>query len=192
VIETTGVEWDQPRLGYMSAPGGMEAAGKVEISYIQHDDGVEISRLVPDQVPSQLFKKVWTKTPLVDNTVTMRWRLPSVLNLDVEVKEPGGERDGAYLLPSLHLLTPESESSTHYHWAVARNFETDNQEITGLISQFIKRAFEEEDVPILDAAQGNFDLVGEDAEFANFTIGDRASMKTRQMIDQAMQDESLS
>ena len=44
IIQTVGVEWDQPRLGYMSAPGGMEAMGDFRAAAARINKYADIDR----------------------------------------------------------------------------------------------------------------------------------------------------
>jgi vanillate O-demethylase monooxygenase subunit len=46
----------------------------------------------------------------------------------------------------LHLLTPESETTTHYFWSVARNRRLDDEALTESICQAIAQTFDEDAV----------------------------------------------
>jgi len=77
---------------------------------------------------------------------TMRWIAPSVHILDSK----GGLRDSTEDLidaPSAHILTPESETTTHYFWssACAKDFPIPDEALIEVLIQ----AFDHEDKPML-------------------------------------------
>ena len=160
------------------------SASNVETRVVEQNDGVLVERRICDLEPSPMYKQVWDRTQTIDKVSNMRWRVPSHLNLDVFVTEPGGGRDDALLLPSLHLLTPETETTTHYHWAVGRNFLREDEAFGEAVANMIAKAFGEEDAPMLEAMQANLDLMKEKPKPINFTVGDRGSKAARDMIGQ--------
>jgi len=79
----------------------------------------------------------------------MRWSAPSNMYLDIQfsLAEAPGENETPQ--PSTHILTPETETTTHYFWAsgIPRNSAmTDEEHYEGL-----RFAFDEEDAPVLEA-----------------------------------------
>jgi vanillate O-demethylase monooxygenase subunit len=91
-------------------------------------------------------------------------------------------------MPWLHLLTPETETSTHYFWRFARDFDRDKPGVTEAIASYGSKAFEEEDKPMLESAQRTIARTG--AKLVNFTSGDSASAHIRRIIDQQLMQES--
>lgn len=166
------------------------SSSNVETNVVPQNDGVLVERRICDLHPSPMYKQVWSRTETIDKVSNMRWRVPSNLNLDVYVTEPGGDREDALLLPSLHLLTPETENTTHYHWAVARNFLREDEAYGEVVAGTIATAFGEEDAPMLSAMQANLDLMEEQPKPINFTVGDRGSKVARDMIAQVAQSGS--
>ena len=55
---------------------------------------------------------------------------------------------------NLNAITPETQTSTHYFWAQAFNFRTDQPWISNLVRQQVSRAFSE-DLVIIKAQQEN-------------------------------------
>ena len=58
-------------------------------------------------------------------------------------------------------MTPETESTSHYFWAFARNFRLDEPEVTEFLRENVRRTFDE-DREMLEAQQavlgdGDFD-----------------------------------
>jgi hypothetical protein len=59
---------------------------------------------------------------------------------------------------NLNAITPETETTSHYFWAQAHDFDVKNAETTNKIFAEIERAFFE-DVEVLSAQQHNLDLI---------------------------------
>ena len=59
----------------------------------------------------------------------------------------------------LNLVTPESERSSHYFWAHARNIRLDDGELTNVIRRSIVETFDQDKV-VLEAQQISCDRVG--------------------------------
>lgn len=90
----------------------------------------------------------------VDMWTEMRWIPPSNFLLDSGVHAPGGEREDHGWYYGVHILTPETATTTHYHFAAALppgTALTDEQATK--FAQLRRYAFEEQDKPILDAQQ---------------------------------------
>lgn len=85
----------------------------------------------------------------------MRWHAPSNLLLDTGMHYLGSDTGPATF--SAHLLTPETEKSTHYFWMVGRNRLQDNAEISAIIHNGIQQAFQTEDEPMLALVAENME-----------------------------------
>jgi vanillate O-demethylase monooxygenase subunit len=100
----------------------------------------------------------------VDSWVDTYWYAPSMIDLDIGAAPPGGERDaeGTVHMPSLHLLTPETEGSTHYFWTFMRNTRPDDEALSAWMHAGVEQAFAGEDKPIIEMQQrelGEADLM---------------------------------
>jgi vanillate O-demethylase monooxygenase subunit len=100
---------------------------------------------------------------------------------------PGTARETGIRTPAAHILTPETENSTHYYWISARDFDLDNDELTQHLVGVINRAFLTEDKPIIEAAQRNIERTG--ATLVNFTKGDAGSAMVRRDLDKLAAQE---
>jgi phenylpropionate dioxygenase-like ring-hydroxylating dioxygenase large terminal subunit len=88
---------------------------------------------------------------------------PTNLVLDFRMNEVGGPIDQGVFLPTLHLLVPENQERTHYFYAMGRNVEVDNEELSAITAKMARHAFESEDEPMIRACQemmGTTDLFG--------------------------------
>jgi len=79
----------------------------------------------------------------------VRWNAPATLFLDYRAGKPGTPRDAMTALPSLHAFTPETEGTTHYVWAVARDFAVGDAAFSDTMRGALQYAFENEDMPVI-------------------------------------------
>jgi len=83
-----------------------------------------------------------------------RWTVPGVLLVETAYWEPGTDGRGHVAkMPSTHLITPESEFSTHYIWASSRNFGPAEPEAIQANADQVRAIFETQDGPMAEAAQ---------------------------------------
>ena len=161
---------------------GQPGAAEVQQASVIRDGGtISVNTIWPDLPPSALHKLAWTRTERVDKYLDMKWQPASNLFLDLGVMAPGEPRENGIHTPAAHILTPETERSTHYFWAMARDFDLDNTDLTSRLTEIIGKAFTTEDKPIIEAAQRNIDRA--DAKLRSFTTGDAGSAQVRRELD---------
>lgn len=82
-----------------------------------------------------------------------RWDAPGVLAVYTAFWKHGESIDEGVQIPSAHLLTPETETTTHYFWASARTHDIDDKEMDVRQAATVKQIFETQDGPMLEAQQ---------------------------------------
>ena len=90
---------------------------------------------------------------LADTHNEMRWNPPGSLLLDVGITKAGAPRGDGFSIPTAHLLTPETETTTHYFWSMARDFRRDDTELSKRLLQTGTDIFTNEDKPAIEAQQ---------------------------------------
>ena len=120
-------------------------------------DGVRVGRWMIDFVPPPLFAKAGNFTGKVDRWQFATWKPPSTVYLDVGCAKTGtgapeGDRSQGISIWSSHLVTPETETSTHYMFCYARNFKVGDPEMSKLMYEGSKATFLE-DAEMLEAVQ---------------------------------------
>lgn len=153
-----------------------------------------VQRKLSNLPPSAVFKSLWNKTERIDQYSNMSWFAPSNLKLNLAITAPNESADfqfnpdDGFHFPSAHLLTPQTESSTLYFYAIARNFLIDDEALSQKIRATFVQAFEGEDRPIIEAVQKRLDddTTG-NFRFADFTTGDGAASRARRMIDKLLE-----
>jgi len=136
-----------------------------------------------DEALTPLFRLVWDgRGDRCDMRAHMRWTAPSSLLLDVGVTDIGAPPEAGPALPSAHLLTPETETCTHYFWMVGRNRLPNDFELGQAIHEGIARAFTTEDEPMISRISENMN----GAEFWSLKPvilpGDAAALRARRVL----------
>jgi phenylpropionate dioxygenase-like ring-hydroxylating dioxygenase large terminal subunit len=123
---------------------------------VREENGVlHVDREMPDVDVPAVFDMLFRQDGKpVDAWQNMRWMAPGCYLLDAGVKAPGGEREVQGWYYGIHLLTPETSSTTHYHFASARPPGSVSDAATDAELARLRRiAFAEQDKPIVDAQQ---------------------------------------
>ncbi len=140
---------------------GEPAEGTVPVEVERLNGAVRVSRWLLNFDPPPLFAKAGGFDGKVDRWQYTTWLAPSTLAFDVGCAKAGtgapeGDRSQGISIWSTHLITPETETTTHYHWAYVRDFSLDDRELTRLLHDGARATFEE-DVAMIEAQQRNLD-----------------------------------
>lgn len=114
---------------------------------------------------------------------------PSSLMLDFRMNEVDGPEDEGLFLPTAHLLVPENERRTHYFYAMGRNAAIDNRGLDAIIADVARKAFAEEDEPMIRECQ---EMMGTHDLFAlkpAMLKTDVAAVRARMLLDRLIAEE---
>jgi vanillate O-demethylase monooxygenase subunit len=145
--------------GILGTPDTVETEIKVE----QIGDAVAVSRPSKNaETPGILKMMSPPGFERGDQWSTITWYAPSNLILEFGVSKHGEPKELGTGYFALHLLTPETERTTHYHYSAARwNVLTEGDEKNEKICQKIYEmrtfAFADQDVPVIEAQQNRID-----------------------------------
>ncbi|HEY0939908.1 MAG TPA: aromatic ring-hydroxylating dioxygenase subunit alpha [Steroidobacter sp.] len=158
---------------------------------LREEDGVIFAeRFAPDGAPSALFGQLRGNCEEhVDHWADGRWQAPCRISLKVGVTAVGAPRSEGMEIRATHLLTPETETTTHYFWALARDFQLDNSMLTEQLGATTQAIFTNEDQWMLEGQQQM--LNGEsfwDAK-PKFLAGDVATAAVRRRLDRLIRAE---
>lgn len=126
-------------------------------------------------------------------SVINRWQsainlVPSI-NLTIVGFHPvGQDRSEALIGHVLHLLTPETESSTHYFWAFVRNYRIEDQAMTESVQKAIAATFDQDKV-ILETQQRQMEERNEQVPVVAIKL-DQAPIQARRLLEQRLKDEA--
>ena len=154
-------------------------------------NGVRVTRWIIDQPAPPAFVKIGGFTGNVDRWQIIDYTPPSFIRLDVGATPTGtgapeGRRVGGIQMRNLNAMTPETETTTHYFWAQAHDFEPHNPDMTEKIFQQIKIAFLQ-DVAVFTAQQRNIEL-DPDAPQSDINA-DSGGIQARRIVDRLYQEE---
>lgn len=162
---------------------GSAAAEDVGVKVEQGERHVLAYRWINDAPPVPLVQAMGRFTGHVDRWQYYHLHAPSVSCVDFGAVEAGrehseAERDAGFRSFSYNLLTPETESSTHYFWLHLRNYHVGSQEADAQVVRLMTDTFLE-DAAILAAIQREQDKTGV-REFVRLGI-DNAPARIRRM-----------
>jgi phenylpropionate dioxygenase-like ring-hydroxylating dioxygenase large terminal subunit len=148
-------------------------------------NGVRAGRWMLGFKPPPLFAIAGNFSEDVDRWQFSTWHPPSIVYLDIGCAKAGtgapeGDRSQGISMWSNHLLTPETELTTHYFFSFARNFRIDDDELSKLLYEGSRETFLE-DSELLEAQQRNLDG-GSIAGLRNIRA-DAAQLQARRMLE---------
>jgi phenylpropionate dioxygenase-like ring-hydroxylating dioxygenase large terminal subunit len=135
------------------------AAVKVE----RAPNSVVVTRWTINAPAPPTFVKAGGFTTPVDRWQIIDFAPPACLRLDVGATPTGtgaphGRRVGGITMRNLNAITPETETTSHYFWGQAHDWDTGNKALTDMLVDQITTAFLE-DVAVFEAQQRNMTLM---------------------------------
>jgi vanillate O-demethylase monooxygenase subunit len=125
-----------------------------ENSVVQEGDTVWSKLWKPGYVPGAFQRSLWgSASPTADGRSDVRWDAPSYLLAATAVAEVGQPIDEGAQFPNAHLITPETEFSSHYFWVVSRSTRRGDKELDAFMEQVVGDTFRTQDGPIIEAQQ---------------------------------------
>jgi phenylpropionate dioxygenase-like ring-hydroxylating dioxygenase large terminal subunit len=120
-----------------------------------------------------------------------RWNAPGNLLVDTGYWEHGKSKEEGFSTPSAHLLTPETEFSTHYFWGTGRTYDIHNTELTRATEAGNHHIFETQDGPMCEAQQA---ALGQDNDFLAarpmILRADAAGLAARRIMKRKRREEA--
>ena len=142
---------------------------------------VRAHREMPAIKPPPMFKPMVNGAERIDRWQSAVYMPPGIHMTNVGVYPVGTPREDAAMQRVLHLLTPETATSTHYFWALCRNFLRDDAGMTERLQLAVVHTFNE-DKHILELQQRSI-LECPDLQVPNVAIRvDAAPMQGRRML----------
>lgn len=110
-------------------------------------------QFVPSMPVPALMTAVKGFTGVLDHWLEMRCVPPGCMITFYGFTSPGKSRAEGWGTYNPNIITPETDTSTHYFWAVARDFDLDDEEMSKKFEAGAAYAFDNEDRPIIEAQQ---------------------------------------
>jgi len=124
--------------------GSLMAVGRHEV-LSDADGAIRNHWDMDDAQPPEWAKQMLTEGAKVDQWLHMRWHAPASMLLTIGLAKAGTGRAEALMPPAYdpHILTPETQNSTHYFYTTAATAEA---------ADFALKVFLEEDEPMVKSA----------------------------------------
>jgi phenylpropionate dioxygenase-like ring-hydroxylating dioxygenase large terminal subunit len=165
----------------------LEAAHEV----VQEGQTVHSRRWVPNtKGPASYMRHFDDPEMLVDHWMRARWDAPGLCRLDVGVTPAGRPESEGIRRQGSHLLTPETETSTHYFYASTRNFRINDPATDDQVREWHRVGFGEQDKPMIEAVQrmmGTTDLMSLRPVLLSV---DSAAMRGRRILARLIEQEA--
>jgi phenylpropionate dioxygenase-like ring-hydroxylating dioxygenase large terminal subunit len=156
---------DLSHVGFLHAGslGTAEAIAASEVSIVAEGQRVTARTWIPNQPAAPHFAaRMGGYADPVDTWLDICWEAPAAMSLSSGATPTGRPRDEGIVAIGCHILTPESAFKTHYFWTHSRKYQLDDDAVSGAIRAALRRAFNEEDKPMIEAQQrviGTADLM---------------------------------
>lgn len=184
---------DLTHIGYLHLDNvGSDAVARGRMEVVQNGNNVSALNLYPNGRPAPVFAHTGACSPdtMVDYWINVHWHPLGSIHIDAGVIPLGQPKEGSPFLSSAQILTPETETSTHYFWRFYRNYQYNNAELTGQIEAAIKSAFEREDEAMIRSVQERMN--GHDLWSLNPVLlpTDSAAVRVRRVLNEMIEAEN--
>jgi vanillate O-demethylase monooxygenase subunit len=169
---------------------GSETVRRGDTDVRQDGKTVYSNRLTHEEIlPPTLDALYETGGKPVDRWLDVRWDPPANMQLIVGVAPAGSPPRIGKATPGAHLMTPETETTTHYFWSNSRDFRRDDAALHQALDQGLRYAFEHQDKPMIVAQ--NDAMGGEDFWELEPVIlaGDAGAVRARRILKKMIHDE---
>ena len=170
---------------------GTRALVDAKVKVDRSPDDVLVTRWTIDAPAPPTFIKAGGFTSNVDRWQIIHFTPPSFVRLDVGATPTGtgapeGRRVGGISMRNLNAMTPETETTTHYFYGQAHDFDIHNPNTTEMIMNQITTAFLE-DQAVFEAQQANM-LQVPDAPQVDINA-DTGVLQARRILDRLHAEE---
>lgn len=174
-----------------STIGNAAVADHAAVKVTRKPNNVLVSRWIIDQPAPPTYVKAGGFTANVDRWQFIDFTPPAFLRLHVGATPTGTgapEDDfvGGIHMRNLNAITPESETTTHYFWAQAHDFNVGNQAVTDMVFEQVKTAFLE-DVAVFETQQRSI-TAHPDAPQVDINA-DSGGIQARRILDRLHHEE---
>ncbi len=141
---------------------GQDAVRDAPLQVTQTEDGIVVHRWMMDVEPAPFYKKIVAFDGNCDRLQHYEVRYPS-LALARAVFTPAGTGgpdgpldESTFIMDSYNFMTPVSETETRYYWFQLRNVRPGDEDLSRMMSEDVRDAFEE-DRAVLNEVQIGMD-----------------------------------
>lgn len=169
---------------------GSDAVRSADVEVIQDGAIIRSNRLTHNEIlPPALEALFETGGQPVDRWLDVTWYPASTMQLVVGVAPSGQAVRVGLETPGVHIMTPESDGTTHYFWSNGRDFRRDDTALHDALEHGLLYAFEHQDKPMILAQKAAM----EGASFWELEpailAGDAGAVRARRVLQKLIRDE---
>lgn len=165
---------------------------RTQYSMEQNGNTVIARNWRPSEPITQLFKLAYGEgaPDHVDHLSVVTWVPPSTIRLDIGVTRPGRPPEEGPRSYQAHLLTPETEHTAHLFWKWARDFRTQDEDLSAQLQDSLQEAFETEDEPMIQSQ--SIHMAGRALEELKPVLlpTDSAALRARRVLRQLIEQQA--
>jgi len=164
---------------------GSDAVRKAHTEIIQKGNTVHSNRLISNEVLPPVLQ-AWYEVGdrPVQRWLNVRWDPAAAMKLTVGVQIEGESRESAHESQGCHLMTPATETTTHYFWAQGRSWGTPDPKMDALRLDSLRQAFDTQDKPMIEAVQQNMRTTDLDSLRPVVLATDGGPVRARRVLKQ--------
>jgi phenylpropionate dioxygenase-like ring-hydroxylating dioxygenase large terminal subunit len=126
----------------------------------------------------------------VHSDSTMTWFPPAMLDFAAGSWEMDKPRDTGAHIPQLHVLTPETEFTSHYFFVNGRNRRKGDPDVDKALLDFFDLAFKQQDEPMIEMVQRRMGKASDVLALEPILLQtDAASVSARRMLAKLIAEE---
>jgi phenylpropionate dioxygenase-like ring-hydroxylating dioxygenase large terminal subunit len=175
-----------------STIGNAALVDSAAVKVTRTEDNVVVTRWIIDAPAPPTFVKAGGFTSPVDRWQIIDFVPPAFLRLDVGATPTGtgapqGRRVAGITMRNLNAITPETETTSHYFWGQAHDWDVGNKALTAMLVDQITTAFLE-DVAVFEAQQRSMTIMP-DAPQIDINA-DNGVIQARRILDRIHAEEA--
>ncbi|WP_185642783.1 aromatic ring-hydroxylating dioxygenase subunit alpha [Burkholderia sp. Bp9140] len=144
LLDLTHAEFLHP---FLSSDGW---AGRNKQTVTQNNGEITIVNVAEEDNILPIMRRFKPQMGAIGTTIqTERWNAPGLIRLSVDFW-CGGD---SIIIPSAHMVTPETATTTHYFVRGGQTLDPENAELTEANRIGVLAVFQNEDIPMLEAQQ---------------------------------------
>jgi len=156
---------------------------------LQEGNRVHSNQWVPNGSRNAMYGDRAGKAELYDQWWDIRWDPPGVMVLDSGVTLAGTPRANGEQNLSGHMVTPETDTTTHYFYSNSRDYEVDNEELNAKVRHWQAVGFHEQDHPMIESVQRNMGETDLLAMSPVLLAPDAGAVRVRRVLAKLIEDE---
>lgn len=169
---------------------GSEAITRSPAKVWEEDGGVNCNWWCTNAVAPPAFDRHLARPgELADHWLEVRWDAPALLFLRAGATLMGRPRAEGVDSLNCHLMTPETDTTTHYFYSGARTFNLSDGAFNDQLRGFLEYAFTREDKPMVEAQQRSMATVDFWSLKPTLFAIDGGPVRVRRALEKRIQEE---